>query len=290
MPHFAMSCRQNAAVGPSRQRRSRPFHEREALSLVQWSRADGVSPRNGTANQTRRRSHRACCARAARHLLRRIRADCPGRRSRVLLRNLDPPGARHQLLPLPWRRACRCGGLRVDSRAALLQGGDSGPAIVPGNPQASLLVQAISRHPDVSAMPPESENALRPDQVTEFESWISADAVWPAEGPAFEVAGHWAFAPVVAVSPPPVNDAGWCRTTIDRFIRGRQEAAGSEPLPTADRRTLIRRATFDLTGLPPTPEEVEAFLSDPSPRCVCDGRRSAPRLSRLWRAVGATLA
>ena len=106
MPHFAMSCRQNAAVGPSRQRRSRPFHEREALSLVQWSRADGVSPRNGTANQTRRRSHRACCARAARHLLRRIRADCPGRRSRVLLRNLDPPGARHQLLPLPWRRAC----------------------------------------------------------------------------------------------------------------------------------------------------------------------------------------
>ena len=178
-----------------------------------------------------------------------------------------------------------CGGLRVDSRAALLQGGDSGPAIVPGNPQASLLVQAISRHPDVSAMPPESENALRPDQVTEFESWISADAVWPAEGPAFEVAGHWAFAPVVAVSPPPVNDAGWCRTTIDRFIRGRQEAAGSEPLPTADRRTLIRRATFDLTGLPPTPEEVEAFLSDPSPDAfatVVDRLLDSPAYGERW--------
>ena len=178
-----------------------------------------------------------------------------------------------------------CGGLRVDSRAALLQGGDSGPAIVPGNPQVSLLVQAISRHPDVSAMPPETENALRPDQVTEFESWIGADAVWPAQGPAFEVRGHWAFAPVAAVAPPPVNDAGWCRTTIDRFIRGRQEAAGVDPLPAADRRTLIRRATFDLTGLPPSPEEVEAFLSDPSPdafEAVVNRLLESPAYGERW--------
>ena len=178
-----------------------------------------------------------------------------------------------------------CGGLRVDSRAALLQGGDSGPAIVPGNPNGSLLVQAISRHPDVSAMPPETEKALRPDQVTDFASWIGADAVWPAQGPAFEVAGHWAFAPVGAVTPPPVNDAGWCRTTIDRFIRGRQEAAGVDPLPTADRHTLIRRATFDLTGLPPNQEEVEAFLSDPSPDAfasVVDRLLESPAYGERW--------
>lgn len=178
-----------------------------------------------------------------------------------------------------------CGGLRVDSRAALLQGGDSGPAIVPGNPNDSLLVQAISRHPDVSAMPPEAEKALRPEQVTDFESWIGADAAWPAQGPAFEVAGHWAFAPVAEVVPPPADAAGWCRTTIDRFIRGPQEAAGIAPLPTADRHTLIRRATFDLTGLPPTPEEVEAFLSDPLPDAfasVVDRLLDSPAYGERW--------
>jgi len=178
-----------------------------------------------------------------------------------------------------------CGGLRVNSRAALLEGGDSGPAIVPGNPNGSLLVQAISRHPDVSAMPPETEKALRPDQVADFASWIVADAVWPAEGPAFEVAGHWAFTPVGAVPPPPVNDAEWCRTTIDRFIRGRQEAASVDPLPTANRHTLIRRVTFDLTGLPPTQEEVDAFLSDPSPDAfasVVDRLLESPAYGERW--------
>ena len=158
------------------------------------------------------------------------------------------------------------GGLRVDSRAALVGGGDSGPAIVPGDPAKSLLVQAIARHDDVSAMPPELDKALRPEQVAAFERWIGADALWPAAAAAFEVEGHWAFAPVADPPLPPVADEAWCQTTIDRFIRARQEEAAVVPLPRADRRTLIRRATFDLTGLPPTPAEVEAYVADPSPR------------------------
>ena len=158
------------------------------------------------------------------------------------------------------------GGLRVDSREALVGGGDSGPAIVPGDPAGSLLVQAISRHADVSAMPPEAEKALLPEQVAAFERWINADALWPEAAAAFEVDGHWAFAPVADPSAPSVADKAWCQTTVDRFIRARQEEAGVAPLPRADRRTLIRRATFDLTGLPPTAQEVEAFVTDPSPR------------------------
>jgi cytochrome c553 len=157
------------------------------------------------------------------------------------------------------------GGLRVDSRVALVVGGDSGPAIVPGDPAGSLLVEAIARHGDASAMPPEAEKALLPEQVAAFERWIAADALWPEAAAAFEIEGHWAFAPVADPPAPPVADAAWCQTTIDRFIRARQEEAGVAPLPCADRRTLIRRATFDLTGLPPTPEEVEAFVADPSP-------------------------
>jgi len=157
------------------------------------------------------------------------------------------------------------GGLRVDSRDALLAGGDSGPAIAVGEPAQSLLVQAIARHDDVSAMPPEIDKALRPEQVAAFERWVAAGAPWPDAAAPFEIEGHWAFEPVADPAPPPVADEAWCRTPIDRFIRARQEAAGVAPLPAADRRTLIRRATFDLTGLPPTPAEIEAFLADPAP-------------------------
>ena len=157
------------------------------------------------------------------------------------------------------------GGLRVDSREALVSGGDSGPAIVPGDPAKSLLIEAIARHDDVSAMPPELDKALLPEQVAAFERWIGADALWPEAAAAFEVEGHWAFAPVADPPLPQVADEAWCQTTIDRFIRARQEEAGGVPLPRASRRTLIRRATFDLTGLPPTPAEIEAFLADVAP-------------------------
>src|SRR5687768_4548898 len=157
------------------------------------------------------------------------------------------------------------GELRVDSLKGLLQGGESGPAIVPGKPEESLLIRAIQRQADVSAMPPEKENALRPDQVADFVSWVKAGAVWPAHSAKFEATKHWALAPLRDVAPP-VKDQTWGKSSIDGFIRAKQIAAGVRPAPAADKLTLIRRATFDLTGFPPTPEEVAAFLGDDSPR------------------------
>ena len=154
------------------------------------------------------------------------------------------------------------GEFRVDSREALLTGGDSGPAIVPGSPESSLLIKAIQRHPDVSAMPPEKEKTLRPEQVSAFENWIRAGAYWPTTTKKFESVKHWAFEPLRITEPPRVSDS---ENPIDAFIRSKQRASGVEHAPPADKVTLIRRATFDLTGLPPTPDEVNAFVQDTSP-------------------------
>ena len=177
------------------------------------------------------------------------------------------------------------GALVVDSREKLLTGGESGPAVVPGRPDESLLIRAIERQPDVSAMPPEKEKALRPDQVVDFVTWVKAGAVWPAKSAKFETAEHWAFKPVRDVPPPSVRDETWVKTSVDAFIRARQEAAGVRPAPTADKLTLIRRATFDLTGLPPAPEEVEAFVQDTSPRAfeaVVDRLLESPAYGERW--------
>jgi hypothetical protein len=162
------------------------------------------------------------------------------------------------------------GGLRIDSRDSLVTGGDSGAAIVPSDPNGSLLIKAISRHDDVSAMPPEKKDGLRPEQIESFKRWISQGAVWPETAEKFEAIRHWAFQPITNVDPPEVSDVEWSRNSIDAFIRSRQEAAGVSPVPLADRRTLIRRATFDLTGLPPTPEEVAAFENDDSPEAYAE--------------------
>lgn len=157
------------------------------------------------------------------------------------------------------------GMLRIDSREALMQGGESGAAIVPGKPEESLLLMAIRRQADVSAMPPEKEKSLRPDQISAFETWIKDGAHWPETAKKFEHQQHWAFQPVHDVSPSAVHDSGWVKNSIDAFIRSKQEAANVNPAPTADKQTLIRRATFDLIGLPPTADEVTAFENDASP-------------------------
>ena len=157
------------------------------------------------------------------------------------------------------------GTLRVDSREALMKGGESGPAIIPEKPDESLLIQAIRRHDSVSAMPPEKEKALRPDQVAAFVTWVSAGAVWPEMTAKFEVDNHWAFEPVRDEVPPTVRNQSWIRTSVDPFVLFPLEAAGIAHAPLADKTTLIRRATYDLTGLPPTLEEIEAFERDPSP-------------------------
>ena len=155
--------------------------------------------------------------------------------------------------------------LRLDVRERALKGGSSGePAIVPGKPEESLLIRAIQRQADVSAMPPEKENALRPDQVADFISWVKAGAVWPAKSAKFEATKHWSLEPVRKVAAPKM-DPTWGKSSIDAFIGAKQKAAGVVPAPEADKLTLIRRATFDLTGLPPTPDEVAAFLGDDTP-------------------------
>ncbi len=160
------------------------------------------------------------------------------------------------------------GGLRLDSRAALLKGGDSGPVVVAGQPEKSPLLHMVQRKGDVK-MPPKDSERLSAAQVDALAAWLRMGAPWPAGG-AGAAAGtvaevrktHWSFRPVRRPALPAVQHGDWVRNPVDRFILAKLEAKGLAPSPEANRRTLIRRVTFDLTGLPPTPEEVEAFVGD----------------------------
>jgi hypothetical protein len=187
------------------------------------------------------------------------------------------------------------GGLNLTGRAAALKGGDGGPAVVPGKPDASLLVKAVRYADDDLKMPPEGK--IPDAAVAKLERWVREGAPWPepvaksapAAGGKFVVTEDhrrwWSFRPVKAAPPPAVKDAAWPRSEIDRFILARLEAAGLRPASPADKRTLIRRATFDLTGLPPTPEEVEAFLKDDSPGAferVVDRLLASPAYGERW--------
>ena len=160
------------------------------------------------------------------------------------------------------------GGLRVDSREALVEGGGTGPALVPGNPGESLLIEAV-KHTDDLKMPPDRK--LGDEQVAALERWVAAGAPWPKDkAPGSSKSEdarrtHWSFRPIADPAPPPVADPAWVRTPVDAFVLARLTAAGLKPSPRADRATLIRRVTYDLTGLPPTLEEVDAFVNDPDP-------------------------
>lgn len=156
------------------------------------------------------------------------------------------------------------GGLRLDSRRAALAGGDNGPALKPGDPDGSPLVRAIRRDGDLK-MPP--KKPLPPRAVEALTAWVKSGAVWPVtivEGPADAGNRHWAFQPIRDPTPPRIKNYPWARTSIDPFVLARLEEVGLSPSPPADRRTLIRRVTFDLLGLPPSPEEVDAFVKDDS--------------------------
>ncbi|MFO0846824.1 MAG: DUF1549 domain-containing protein, partial [Gemmataceae bacterium] len=162
------------------------------------------------------------------------------------------------------------GGLRMDGRAALLKGGDSGPSLVPGDPDNSLILKAV-RHQGDLKMPPKAKDRLDDQSVAVLAAWVKAGAPWPGDEAArpalsnVELARktHWSFRPVARPEPPAVKGAAWPATPIDRFVLARLEAKGLTPSRPADRRTLIRRLAFDLTGLPPSPDEVDAFLADP---------------------------
>jgi cytochrome c553 len=154
-------------------------------------------------------------------------------------------------------------GLRLDSRAAVLKGGKSGVAIVPGKPEASLLLSAV-RHSDKLQMPPKEK--LANAEIAALAEWIRDGAAWPDPIPerkfTADEKNYWAFQPVKALKPPSVKDEKWARTSIDRFILARLEEANFSPAASAQPHDLLRRVTLDLTGLPPTPEEVDAFSKD----------------------------
>jgi hypothetical protein len=181
------------------------------------------------------------------------------------------------------------GGLLLDSREALLQGGDKGPAVVPGKPEQSLLIQAL-RH-DGLKMPPK---VRLPDAVAEdFARWVAMGAPDPRDKAAAsyhrmtpeEAKAFWSFVPPRRPEPPAVRDAAWPRTDLDRFVLARLEGKGLRPVADADRRALIRRLSFDLIGLPPTPEEVDAFLADRTPGAVekvVDRLLASPCFGERW--------
>ncbi len=189
--------------------------------------------------------------------------------------------------------AARMGGLELDSREHLLKGGKSGPAIVPGHADQSLLFQAISRtHPRLK-MPPDGK--LSDEEIAGVKAWIDGGAVWPSGGTITapkkeyvitpEQRAFWAFRPVRKPAVPKVRNTSWPKNDIDRFILAKLEQRGLEPARAADKRTLIRRATLDLIGLPPTPEEVDAFLRDRSPDAfakVVDRLLASPHYGERW--------
>jgi cytochrome c553 len=152
------------------------------------------------------------------------------------------------------------GGLRVDSLEALLRGGKGGPALVPGKPAEGTLIRMI-RHPDASLrMPPGAR--LSDAETAALVAWVRDGAHWPSAAGTKGDASHWAFQPVRRPALPAVKNRSWVRTPIDAFVLAGLEAKGLQPSPPADPATLIRRAYFDLTGLPPTPGEVEAFVGE----------------------------
>ncbi len=217
-----------------------------------------------------------------------------------------------RVLPLLQARCISCHGpekqkgkLRLDSRAAILKGGENGPSIVPGDPEQSLLIQALRQtHPDIK-MPPKEK--LPADQIDALAAWIKDGAPWveaaasapggplgdawsDPRNPIVRIFGGkrldlWSLRKIARPAAPAVKDEAWVRTPVDRFILAALETAKLRPSAEADRRTLIRRVTVDLIGLPPTPEEVKAFVDDPAADAyerLVDRLLANPRYGERW--------
>lgn len=177
------------------------------------------------------------------------------------------------------------------SRKSALTGGNYGTAIVPGKPdQSPLLLMISGTHQDEIVMPPEGEGERLSDkEIAAIRQWIREGAIWPENlvlgSKAKPRKRHWAFQPIVKPKLPEVQNERWCRNEIDRFILQRLEQEKISPAAVADKTTLIRRVTLDLTGLPPTPEEVDLFLNDSNPEAyerVVDRLLASPRFGEKW--------
>lgn len=177
--------------------------------------------------------------------------------------------------------------LRLDSREHLLKGGDIGPAIVPGKPDQSQLIEAVRRTGDLK-MPP--EKPLNAEQIAILEKWVAMNAPWPKEEKKTTSREHlhrthWAFQPVSRPAPPEVSNPDWCRTVVDAFVLDKLKASELMPSSPADRQTLIRRVTYDLTGLPPSSDEITAFVHDADPNAyprLIDRLLQSPRYGEHW--------
>jgi hypothetical protein len=211
--------------------------------------------------------------------------------------------------PLLAERCYECHGprkqesnLRLDSREAMLEGGDSGAVIVPGEPEKSLLIAVLRHNDGVPEMPPSGK--LGDDRLAAIERWLKLGAPWSDALPVAaatsaepfvirpEQRSFWSFMPVTQPPLPQVGNRSWLRTDVDAFILARLEAEGHVPAPPADQRTLLRRVTLDLIGLPPSPEEMAAFLADDREEAfavVVDRLLASPRygerMARLWLDV-----
>jgi hypothetical protein len=192
-----------------------------------------------------------------------------------------------QVRPILAKHCFKCHGpddkgrkarLRLDQREAALRGGRSKqPAIVPRHPEQSELIQRIFAEDENEVMPPpHAKNPLRTEEKQLLKRWIAGGA---------DYSPHWAFVPPRKRSLPEVKQTNWTRNPIDRFILARLEAEGLKPSPPADRYTLVRRLYLDLIGLPPTPEETQAFVADPSPDAyerLVDRLLASPHYGERW--------
>lgn len=185
------------------------------------------------------------------------------------------------------------GGLALDSRIAWMKGGDSGVVIVPGDPDESLLIKAVRYHDAILQMPPqETGGKLRPEEIDALIEWVRIGAPDPREAEETigvvsleQARGWWSFQPIKKIFPPDTHSENPFQSPIDRFWQANHSQLGIQPNARADRRTLIRRATFDLTGLPPTLEEIAAFESDQSPEAfarVIDRLLDSPAYGERW--------
>ncbi|HEU5115804.1 MAG TPA: DUF1549 domain-containing protein, partial [Isosphaeraceae bacterium] len=178
-------------------------------------------------------------------------------------------------------------GLRLDVRSIALTGGDLyGPNIVPGHSDESNLVSFVSGEDELVKMPP-SGDPLSAEQVAILRRWIDEGATWPDASSAQVADRHeyWSFRPLTRPDPPSVSHPEWARNPIDQFVLAKLEEKGLTPSPEADRRTLIRRLSLVLLGLPPTPEQVEAFANDPDPCAyekLVDRMLDSPRYGETW--------
>ena len=191
------------------------------------------------------------------------------------------------------------GGLRLDTLEAMKKGGKRGPSIVPGDPDKSLLIQAVRQTDPALKMP--YGGKLKASEIADLEAWVKGGAAWPASTAAAVTASKdgkyvisperrnfWSFLPLKDVQPPAVKDAKWPKTDIDRFILARLEEEGIKPVAPASKHDLLRRAYLDLTGLPPTPEEEAIFEKDSSPEAfakVVDKLLASPHYGERWGRI-----